>query len=61
MNLKQERDRDSPNKVSNERGESIISTTVTQKVIRSYYEQLYASKGFSGSASGKNPLPIQET
>ena len=36
--------REDPNKIRNERGEMITDTTEIQKIVREYYEQLYAIK-----------------
>ena len=36
--------RDDPNKIRNERGETTTDTTEIQRVVRNYYEQLYAKK-----------------
>ena len=57
----QGRDRDSPNKVSHEIGESTISTTVTQKVKRSFMRNFMPLSSSQVVLMIKTHLSIQET
>jgi len=41
---KKQRERVQINTIRNEKGEVIIDTTETQRIIRDYYKQLYANK-----------------
>ena len=42
--IKEKRERTQINKIRNERGEISTDTTETQRVVRNYYEQLYAKQ-----------------
>jgi hypothetical protein len=39
-----ERERENPNKIRHEKGNITIDTTEIQRIIRSYFEKLYAKK-----------------
>ena len=41
---RKKRERTQINKITNERGEIITDTKVIQRIVRKYYEQLYAKK-----------------
>ena len=60
-NREQERDRDSPNKVSHDIGESTISTIVTQKVKRSFMRNFMPLSSSQVVLMIKTHLSIQET
>ena len=49
----QERERTQINKIRNEKGEVTTDTTEVQKIIKDYYEQLYANKIFANDISNK--------
>ena len=42
--MKKKRERTQINTVRNERGETITDTTKIQRIVRNYYEELYAKK-----------------
>ena len=42
--IKKKRERTQINEIRNERGEITITATETQRIVRNYYEQLYAKK-----------------
>ena len=42
--IKQKRERNQINKIGNERGEITTDTKAIQRIVRKYYEQLYANK-----------------
>ena len=42
--IKKKRERTQINKIGNERGEIITDTQDIQRIVRKYYEQLYANK-----------------
>ena len=51
--IKKKGDRAQVNKIRNEKGEVTTDTTEVQKIIKDYYEQLYANKIFANDISNK--------
>ena len=51
--IKKKREKTQNNRIRNEKGEVTTDTTEVQKIIKEYYEQLYANKIFANDISNK--------